>query len=112
MCQQSFLRWTLAELVVQAYDSGQICMQRKDYNTALGLFHLAAVGSSNPAFAHYQRARVYAMTSHQKQMLEELRLSLSGGYHEPSALEGDEFQSYREDTDFQALAAEWRKSAR
>jgi hypothetical protein len=105
------LRRALSELIVQAYESGQVCIEKKDYNTALGFFHLAAAGSSNPAFAHYQRARAYAMTSHKKDMLAELRLALSQGFHEPSAFEGEEFRPYREDADFQALASEWRKSA-
>jgi dienelactone hydrolase len=106
------LRRALAELVVRAYDSGQTCMQKKDYDTALAFFRLAAEGSSNPAFAHYQRARVYAMSSRKKEMLTELRLALSQGFQEPSALDGDEFRPHREDADFQALAAEWKKSAR
>jgi hypothetical protein len=106
------LRRALSELVVQAYESGQICMQKRDYNAALGYFHLAAVGSSNPGFAHYQRARAYALSSQKKDMLAELRLSFSEGYHEPSALEADEFQTYRGDDEFRSLASEWKKSAR
>jgi dienelactone hydrolase len=107
------LRRALTELVVQAYDSGQTSMQKKDYNAALAFFHLAAAGSSKPAFAHFQRACVYAMSSHKLEMLAELRLALSSeGYHEPSALEGDEFRPYREDGDFQALAAEWKRKHR
>ena len=104
-------RRALSDLVVQAYDSGQVSMEKKDYNAALVYFDLAAAGSSNPGFAHYQRARVYAMTSHKKDMLAELRLALSGGYREKSALEGDEFQAYRNDAEFQALAAAWKNLA-
>ncbi len=44
-------------------------------------------------------------------MLAKLRLALSGGYHEPSALDGNEFQPYRKDGDFRELASEWKKSA-
>jgi hypothetical protein len=106
------LRRALSELVVQAYDSGQTSLQKKDYDAALAYFHVAAAGSTKPGFAHFQRARTYALSSHQKEMLAELRLALSGGYHEPSALDGDEFQLYREEGDFQALADEWKKSAR
>jgi tetratricopeptide (TPR) repeat protein len=98
------LRRALAELVVRAYDSGETCMQKKDYDSALAFFRLAAEGSSNSAFAHYQRARVYAMSSRKKEMLTELRLALA------QALDGDEFRPHREDADFQALAAEWKKS--
>jgi hypothetical protein len=105
------LRRALTELVVRAYDSGQTCMQKKDYESALAFFRLAAEGSSNSGFAHYQRARVYAMSSRRKEMLSELRLALSGGFHDTSALDGDEFRPYREETDFQALTAEWKKSA-
>jgi predicted esterase len=105
------LRRALSQLVVQAYDSGQTCMQKRDSNTALAYFHLAAEGSSNAGFAHYQRARAWAMSSHRKEMMAELRQALSGGFHERSALDADEFQPYRGDTDFQALAADWKKSA-
>lgn len=101
----------LTELVVRAYDSGQSSMQKKDYESALAFFRLAAEGSTNPAFAHYQRARVYAMSSRKQEMLSELRLASSGGFHDASALDGDEFRPYREEAGFQALAAEWKKSA-
>jgi hypothetical protein len=103
------LRRALSQLVVVAYDTGQICLQKKDYNAAMAFFHLAAEGSNNPAFAHYQRARACAMSSRKEEMMAELRLALSGGYHEPSALDGDEFRPYREDADFKALAADWKK---
>jgi hypothetical protein len=105
------LRRALTQLVIQAYDSGQTSMQKKDYSAALAFFRLAAEGSTSPAFAHYQRARVYAMSSRKKEMLTELRLALSQGFHEPSALDDDEFRPYREDVDFQALAADWKKSS-
>jgi hypothetical protein len=87
-------------------------MQKKDYNAALAYFHLAAEGSGKPAFAHYQRARTYAMSSRKQGMLAELRLALSGGFHEASALDGDEFQPYRNDAEFQSLAADWKKSVK
>jgi hypothetical protein len=51
------------------------------------------------------------MSSRKKEMLTDLRLALSQGFHEPSALDGDEFRPHRQDADFQALAAEWKKSA-
>lgn len=102
------LRRALSQLVVQAYDSGQICMEKSDFDTALACFRLAESGSSSPGFAHYQRARVYAMKSQKKEMLSELRLALSGGYHERSALDAEEFQPYREEADFQSLAADWK----
>jgi hypothetical protein len=103
------VRRALSELVVQAYESGEFSLQKKDYNAALACFHLAAAGSRKPGHAHYQRARAYALSSHKREMFAELRLALSEGYHEPSALDGDEFRPYREDADFQALASEWKK---
>jgi dienelactone hydrolase len=103
------LRRALSELVVVAYDSGQTCTQEKNYKSALAFFRLAAAGSSKLGFAHFQRALIYAITSNKRDMLAELRSALSGGYHEPSALDGEEFQPYRTDEDFQALLAEWRK---
>jgi predicted esterase len=105
-------RRALSDLVIQAYDSGQAAMDKKDYIAALAYFDLAAVGSSNPAFAHYQRARTYAMSSHKKDMLAELRMALSEGFHEESALDGNEFQPYRSDAEFRALATDWKNSAK
>ncbi len=105
-------RRALSDLVIQAYDAGQAAIDKKDYIAALAYFDIAAVGSSNPAFAHYQRARTYAMSSHKKDMLAELRKALSEGFHEESALDGDEFQPYRSDAEFQALATEWKNSAK
>jgi hypothetical protein len=92
-----------------AYETGQTCVEKKQYNAALACFHLAAAGSNNPGFAHYHRARVYAMSSHKKEMLAELRLALSTGYHEVSGLDVEEFQSYRGDDDFKGLSSEWKK---
>ncbi len=105
------LRRALSQLVVQAYDSGETCLEKRNFNAAVGYFHLAAEGSSNPGFAHYQQARAWAAGSHRKEMMAELRLALSGGYHESSALDADEFRMYRADTDFQVLAADWKKAA-
>src|SRR5262249_8872313 len=83
------------ELAMYAYESGQSCLAKKDYDTALSLFHLAAAGANKPGAAHYQRARIFAIHSEKKEMLAELRLALSGGYHEPAALEADEFRPFR-----------------
>ena len=54
-------------------------MESKDYRAALAYFDLAAAGSANPAFAHYQRARAYAMLGNKKGTLAELRLALAAG---------------------------------
>jgi hypothetical protein len=105
------LRRALIELAMYAYESGQSRLKEKNYDTALALFRLAAAGANKPGAAHYQRARIYAIESRKKEMLAELHLALSGGYHEPATLDGDEFQPYREDADFQALAADWKQSA-
>jgi hypothetical protein len=102
------VRRALGELVVQAYESGQGSMDQKNYRTALLYFDVASAGSENPAWAHYQRARAYAMLSNRKDMLAELRIALAGGFHEPAALEAPEFQAYREQPEFQAFAAQWK----
>jgi hypothetical protein len=104
-------RRALSGLVVQAYQSGQNSMDHKDYTTALRYFELAAIGSASPTWAHYQRARVYAMTSDKKGMLSELRKCLAEGIHDPSALDSEEFQRYRDQPEFQAVAGEWKRKA-
>ena len=105
------VRRALGQLVVEAYESGQRTMDEKNYRAAVLYFDLAAAGSSNPAWAHYQRARAYAMMSDRKRLLTELRLSLTGGFHEASALDAAEFQSFQGQPEFQAVAAEWKLAA-
>lgn len=102
------VRRALGGLVVAAYESGQHSMESKDYRAALAYFDLAAAGSANPAFAHYQRARAYAMLGNRKSTLAELRLALAAGFHDESALNAGEFQSFQELAEFQTLAAEWK----
>ena len=102
------VRRALGGLVIAAYESGQHSMEAKDYRAALAYFDLAAAGSANPAFAHYQRARAYAMLSNRKGTLAELRLALAGGFHDASALSAGEFQSLQGLAEFQTLAAEWK----
>ena len=105
------LRRALGQLVIEAYESGQRSLEEKNYRAAVIYFDLAAAGSVNPAWAHYQRARAYAMQADKKNTLAELKLSLAGGFHEASALEAAEFQAFQGQPEFQALAAEWRLAA-
>ena len=80
------VRRALGGLVIAAYEAGQHSMEDKNYRAALAYFDLAAAGSANPAFAHYQRARAYAMLGDRKGTLTELRLALAAGFHDGSAL--------------------------
>ncbi len=102
------VRRALGGLVIAAYESGQHSMEGKDYRAALAYFDLAAAGSANPAFAHYQRARAYAMLGNRKGTLAELRLALAAGFHDEPALSAGEFQSFQGLAEFQTLAAEWK----
>ena len=104
------LRRAQIELAMYAYESGQSCLAKKNYDTALAFFHLAAAGANKPGAAHYQRARIYAIQSNKQEMLAELRLALSGGYHEPAALDEDAFRPYKADPEFKKLTAEWKKA--
>lgn len=104
-------RRALGQLLVDAYESGEASMDAKNYRAALLYFDLAAVASRDPSWAHYQRARAYAMTSSKKDMIAELRLALAGGFHDSSALDAAEFQAYRNQSEFQALAEEWKRKA-
>ena len=102
------VRRALGGLVIAAYEAGQHSMEGKDYRAALAYFDFAAAGSANPAFAHYQRARAYAMLGDKKGTLAELRLALAAGFHDESALSAGEFKSFQGLAEFQALAAEWK----
>ena len=104
------LRRALGGLVVQAYEAGDRSLEQKDYRSALLYFDLAAVGSANPGWAHYQRARTYAMSSNKKDMFAELKLCSKEGFHDADALNGTEFLPYREEHEFQALTEEWKKA--
>ena len=105
------LRRALGQLVIEAYESGQRSLDEKNHRAAVVYFDLVAAGSANPAWAHYQRARAYAMLADKKNTLAELRVSLAGGFHEASALEAAEFQAFQGQPEFQALAAEWKLAA-
>src|SRR5271165_1662948 len=94
-------RRALGDLVVGVYESGDNSMEHRDYRAALLYFDLAAAGARDPSWAHYQRARAYAVISQKKEMLAELRLSLAGSFHDASALDAAEFQAYRSLPEFQ-----------
>jgi hypothetical protein len=104
-------RRALSGLVVQAYESGQNSMDTRNYSVALQYFELAASGSANPAWAYYQRARIYAIRSDKKSMLSEIRKCIAAGVHNPSALDVEEFRRYSEDREFRGLAEEWKMKA-
>jgi dienelactone hydrolase len=105
------LQRSLGQLVVQAYEYGQRSLEAGNHSAALLYFDLVAVGSANPAWAHYQRARAYAAMSEKKNMLAELKRSLAGGFHDVSALDAAEFKAYRTQPDFQALVDEWKQKS-
>jgi hypothetical protein len=105
------VRRALGQLVVEAYESGQRNLEEKNYRAAVAYFDLVAAGSANPAWAHYQRARAYAMLADRKKMLAELRFALANGFHDASALDTAEFQAFQTQPEFQALAAEWKLAA-
>jgi len=105
------VRRALGGLVVEAYEAGEQSLNERNYRSALLYFDLAAAGSSNPAWAHYQRARAYAMLADRKNTLAELKVSLAGGFHEPLALESPEFQGFHGQPEFQSLSAEWTLAA-
>ena len=104
-------RRALSGLVVQAYESGQRSMEQKNYRDALLYFELAATGSENPAWAHFQRARVYALSSDKKGVLAELRLCLAAGVHDAAAIDSDDFQAYRDQPEFEKLREDWKAKA-
>ena len=104
-------RRAVSGLVVQAYESGQRSMEQKNYRDALLYFELAATGSENPVWAHFQRARVYALTSDKKGVLAELRQCLAIGVHDATAIDSDDFQAYRDQPDFEKLRDDWKAKA-
>lgn len=105
--QALIARRALSGLVVQALESGQFAMDRKQYDAALHLFDLAVSASENPGWGHYQRARVYAMTTDKKHMLAELKQAFAGGFRDPSALDSHEFQPFQSDPEFQKVLHTW-----
>ncbi len=107
--EQFVLHRALGGLVVHAYESGQRSLEEKDYRSALQYFDLAIAGSGNAGWAHYQRARAFGGSGDKKQMLAELKLSASGGFHDVSALDAAEFTAYRELPEFRTIVDEWKK---
>jgi hypothetical protein len=105
-------RRALSGLIVQAYESGQGSMEQKNYRDALLYFEVAAVGAKDPSWAHYQRARAYAMLADKKNLLAELKLCLAGVFHDVSALDAEEFQPYRNQPEFLTIAEQWKQKAK
>jgi hypothetical protein len=101
----------LGSLIVQAFESGQRSLEQKDYNRALIYFDLIAAGSEEPGWAHYHRARVFAMAGEKKNMLAELKVCLEGDIHDSDALNPPEFDPYRNAPEFQKLANQWKEKA-
>ncbi|HVO59282.1 MAG TPA: hypothetical protein VMT53_00020, partial [Terriglobales bacterium] len=99
----------LGGLVIQAFESSQRSMEQKDFQGALQYLELAAAGSDDLGWVHFQRARAYAGGADKNHMLAELKLSLAAGFDAPTALDAAEFAAYREDPQFQKLASEWTK---
>lgn len=97
----------LGGLVIQAFESSQGSMEQKDFRSALSYLDLAAAGSENLGWVHFQRARAYAGSSDKKHMLDELKLALAAEFHPPTALDADEFAGYRQDPQFQVLRDDW-----
>jgi dienelactone hydrolase len=97
----------LGQLVVQAFESGQSSLERKNYSAALLYFDLFVAGAENAAWGHYQRARVYALKSDEKNMLRELEQAR--GVQDVSALDAEEFKAYRERPEFQEVVKGWRE---
>ena len=104
-------RRALGQLVVQAFELAQRSMEEKKYALALQYFDVAALGSKHPEWAHYHRARAYALMSDKKKMLSELRLAIAGGVEDASALETEEFQPYRAQPEFEALISQLKIKA-
>ena len=102
-------RRALSGLLVQALEAGQFAVDRKQYDAALQLFDLAASGSEKPGWAHFCRARVFAITGDKKHMLAELGKADAGGFRDASALEAHEFQPFQSDAEFQGILHTWAK---
>jgi hypothetical protein len=98
-------------LLIQAFESSQRSLEQKDFRDALRYLDLAAAGSDNLGWVHFQRARAYAGSGDKNHMLDELKLSLAADFHPPTGLDANEFAAYREDPQFQALNSEWRKAS-
>lgn len=107
--QSLIARRALSGLVVQALESGQFAVDRKQYDAALQLFDLAASGSKKPGWAHFCRARVFAITGDKKHMLAELGKADAGGFRDASALDSQEFQPFRSEAEFQGVLQSWAR---
>jgi hypothetical protein len=105
------LRRAVSALVVEAFEAGQRSVEMKKYEAALLYFDLTIAGSRYPQWSHYQRARIYAVTSNAKGVVSELKLAIAAGLQDASALESEEFHAYRDLPQFQELAAELKRES-
>jgi len=104
-------RRALGGLIIQAFESGQFAMDKKKYDVALRLFDLVVVGSENPGWGHYHRARAYAALTDKKHMLAELMLASKAGFRDATTLATPEFEPFKPDPEFQVLLRAWSMNA-
>jgi predicted esterase len=104
-------RRTVGSLLVEAYESGDNALALKNYSAALACFDVAGAGSRNSAWAHYQRARVFARMSDRKGVFAELKLAGAQGFHDAAALDSADFQAFRAQPEYQKLIADWKARA-
>jgi hypothetical protein len=99
-------RRTRQQVVAEAFEDGQASTDLKKYDDALQYFEIAAAGARYPGWSLYQRARVYALKGNAKEFYSALKSAVGAGFADSSRLDEQEFNPYRNQPQFQSLAAE------
>ena len=105
-------RRTRQQVVAEAFEDGQAAFDLKKYDQALQDFEIAAAGARHPEYSQFQRARTYALKGDKKDLIATLKLAMGLGFDDVSALDGDEFKTYRELPEFQTLVAQLKEKAK
>ena len=98
-------RRTRQQVVAEAFEDGQASADLKHYDDALQYFEVAASGARYPGWSLYQRARVYALKGDTKGFYSTLKSAMAAGFSDSSRMEGEEFNPYRNQPEFQQLVA-------
>ena len=101
------LRRAVGAVFAQAYESGLMAVESKQYRVAVVYFELAPfVAPKASAELHYNAAAAYCLAGDKKQLIRVLRQAVAEGFNDRARLEQDrDFDRLRSSPEFQAVLA-------
>ena len=101
------LRRAVGAVFAQAYESGLMLLESRNYRAAIVYFELASFAAPKAsAEMHYNAAAAYCLDGDKKQSVRVLRQAVAEGFNDRARLEQDrDFDRLRSSPEFQAVLA-------